>query len=747
MSDFDRVSGYFENGHFVPTNTFTQDPNQRWDQNVSTDKTTSLSIPASAGGHRKEDSSIRDTHWVRRSFLNFRKTSYDIARGRASPANRAFTDTTLGGDFAINPAYQYTRFADLKARQIADVGMGIGRFYYEQIWQNRHDIHIRFGFQAFTSGLTFFSRWYDYTADRLSRTGRGPSWLFSLGKVAGWYIAWTMPSYVITVNLLKFALAYGGQSRYCYLKTGMTHYWAAVNNLVNAVAANMAITLPVSERAQIESTHLAKQAQTNNTSSIAGSDRGSWMKTYMETLPSIYQDSSDGGFQIDMMKIATRAQRLHNMAQQHLLNRIDANFDSQPNAKQAAKWLTDRADNEFLTIINETGSLSKPQYRKNADGGEFSFTNMLQYAWNSVSGFMTESNNNAHSTELNETEKNNKKASTDLEVEESINAFYGKKDGDVDQSLAALWKAQQDNGADWISFRVSATKSISESFSNSASESEIAGVFNNFAKARQKINFNFAGGSFLGDGVKSVINGVMDGIAGVLEGVGLGGLNGVLMGASIDIPKQWESSTASLPRLSYDLQLRTPYAHPLAVFQACIVPTLCLVAGTLPISRGRNAFGTPFYCEVYDKGAWQVKMGCIGSLSITRGVGNVPWSRERLPLGVDISFEILDMSTVMSVPITSRQGVTDLVSDIATPGKIFDELSVGSDTPLDDYLFALSGLGLTEQIYNTNRMSRNWGKWLRNVQSSFSMDYLMSGVVNHTPASVFQLFHQGTARR
>ena len=127
--------------------------------------------------------------------------------------------------------------------------------------------------------------------------------------------------------------------------------------------------------------------------------------------------------------------------------------------------------------------------------------------------------------------------------------------------------------------------------------------------------------------------------------------------------------------------------------------------------------------------------------------GYVPWSRERLPLGVDISFEILDMSTVMSVPITSRQGVTDLVSDIITPGKVVDELSVGSDTPLDDYLFALSGLGLTEQIYNTNRMSRNWGKWLRNVQSSFSMDYLMSGIVNHTPAAVFQLFHQGTARR
>lgn len=751
MSGQDRVAGHFEDGHFVPANTHIQDPNTSWDGDVTTDKATptTLNIPSSVGGHRKENSSIKDTHWMRRALLNFRKTSYDVSRGRASPANRAFTDTTLGGDFAINPAYQYTRFADLKARQIAEVGMGIGRFYYEQIWQNRHDIHIRFGFQAFSSGFTFFSKWYDYTADRLSRTGRAPGWMFSLGKVAGWYIAWSMPSYVVTVNLLKFAAAYGGTNRYCYVKTGMAHYWAAVNNLVNAVAANMAVTLPVSDRALIESANIAKA--NNNTKEggnyQGGGERASWMREYMQTLPSIYQDSSDGGFQIDMMKISTRAQRLYNMAQQQLLNRIDAMFESKHSSKEAARWLSSVTDSEFLRVISDCGPLDKPKSRIGAGGEEWSFTKMLNFAWKSVKGFSTGSDNNAKSMSPNDSEANKKVSSTDLDSEETISAFYGTKEGDVDLSLKALWEAQQNNGADWISFRVSATKSISESFSNSATESEIAGVFNNFAKARQKVNFNFAGGSFLGEGVKGIINGFLDGVNGVLGGMGLSGLSGVLMGAQIDIPKQWEASSVSFPRLSYDLQLRTPYAHPLAVFQACIVPTLCLIAGTLPISRGRNAFGTPFYCEVYDKGAWQVKMGCIGSLSITRGVGNVPWSRERQPLGIDISFEILDMSTVMSVPIIARQGVTDLLDQAITPGGIADEITSGTDTAIDDYLFALSGLGLTEQIYNTNKMSRGWGRWLRNVQSSFSADYLMSGIVNHTPAAIFQLFHEGTMRR
>ena len=100
----------------------------------------------------------------------------------------------------------------------------------------------------------------------------------------------------------------------------------------------------------------------------------------------------------------------------------------------------------------------------------------------------------------------------------------------------------------------------------------------------------------------------------------------------------------------------------------------------------------------------------------------------------------------MAVPIMARQTVTDLLSDVITPGKVADDISVGSDTPIDDYLFALSGMGLVEQLYNTNRMSRAWGKYVRGWQTAISKESMMSDIFNHSPLSIFQIFYKGTMR-
>lgn len=758
------IVGHFENGHFIPSDTKTQRASENWDQKILVQDGFSISEEtpvgyspsgeplyrnSTLGQQQRQTSDSKDQHWIRRSFLNWRKTPETISRGRSSPAKFAYTDTTLGGDIAINPQFQYTRFADIRARQIVRVGQGIGRFYYEQIWQNRHDIHIRFGYQMFANGFVFFSRWYDYQSDRLSRTGRAPGWLFSIGRVAGWYINYTVPAFFIGMNIFKAMAAYAGQSRYCYVKSGMPQYWGAVNNLVNSVAANMAITLPVSEEAQIENLGADKKPETVGDSAEKGQR---WANAYLKTLPSVYATNSwDGGFSIDMMKISTRAQRLHNMSQRLLKERLEAitekwkDYQGNSVSEAFAKYLNENMEDDFINAMNEA---MKPPTFKTKDGeSRWGFSSVIQYLWSSVKQYMSSSDENGHSTTLQQIEEDKKKKSTDIDAAETTSGYFGNKEnGDVDDTFMSIYAAQQDNGADWISFRVNSSKSVSESFSNSATESEVASAFNSFAKVRQKMIFNFAGGSFMGDTIKGVVNGFMDIAMGALSAVGLGGLGGIITGAQIDIPKQWDNSSVTLPRLSYEINLRTPYGNPLSVFQAIMVPLLCLIAGTAPISRGRNAFGTPFYCEVYDKGAWQVKMGCIGSLSITRGVGNVPWSRERQPLGVDVSLEILDMSTTMSVPIMARQGVSDLVSSALSGGEIWDDISVGSDTPIDDYLFALSGMGLVEQLYNTNRLSRNWGKMIRQWQNSVSFDSIMSDVINNTPLHLFQIFHKGTLK-
>ena len=58
---------------------------------------------------------LKDTDWIRQSFMLPRKSiaNADSIRRTLTDARFKFTDTTLGGNFAINPPPQFTRYADL----------------------------------------------------------------------------------------------------------------------------------------------------------------------------------------------------------------------------------------------------------------------------------------------------------------------------------------------------------------------------------------------------------------------------------------------------------------------------------------------------------------------------------------------------------------------------------------------------------------------------------------------------------
>ena len=130
LKELTKVPGTFVDGHFVPSGSKTEDSTWDAQEKPYNPAQEPIGYTGTVGQQQKADSAYKDRHWVRRSFLNIRKTSESVSRGRASGARYAYTDTTLGGDIAINPQFQYTRFADIKARQVAKVGMGIGRFYY-----------------------------------------------------------------------------------------------------------------------------------------------------------------------------------------------------------------------------------------------------------------------------------------------------------------------------------------------------------------------------------------------------------------------------------------------------------------------------------------------------------------------------------------------------------------------------------------------------------------------------------------
>ena len=71
----------------------------------------------------------KDASWVRQSFLVTadQLQAVDLQNRTFTTASLKFTDTTLGGNFAINPPPQFTRTADPKAVYINPKENNTGR--------------------------------------------------------------------------------------------------------------------------------------------------------------------------------------------------------------------------------------------------------------------------------------------------------------------------------------------------------------------------------------------------------------------------------------------------------------------------------------------------------------------------------------------------------------------------------------------------------------------------------------------
>jgi hypothetical protein len=126
---------------------------------------------------------IRDSDWVRQSFLveNSALEAVDLQNRIFTSASLKFTDTTPGGNFAINPVPQFTRTADIKVQGRFSAGKGMGRYYSEAIDDNAQIIHMRFGVPQFNSLSTYFSDFYNSSAGQLARTGRATNAFYPLG--------------------------------------------------------------------------------------------------------------------------------------------------------------------------------------------------------------------------------------------------------------------------------------------------------------------------------------------------------------------------------------------------------------------------------------------------------------------------------------------------------------------------------------------------------------------------------------
>ena len=256
--------------------------------------------------------------------------------------------------------------------------------------------------------------------------------------------------------------------------------------------------------------------------------------------------------------------------------------------------------------------------------------------------------------------------------------------------------------SEFLGFRITNSTDASESFSNSTQESAFARAYNEKVSSAMHVQNDIAGGAqgavsadqnFLQKGVGMVKN-LIGGVLGALKSfdcLGITDLGQALMqGSWIDIPEQYSGSDFNKSH-SLSIQLRSPYGDMVSIYQSIIVPLACLLAGTLPRGSGENSYTQPFLCRVYCKGMFAVPMGIIDSLSIKRGDSEFGWNYNQIPLCIDVSLSIKDMSPIMYLALND-----------SVYGGIF-----ATDSTFNQYLNTLSGMGLFDQISAFSRIKRN----------------------------------------
>lgn len=715
---------------------------------------------------------IKDRDWMRSSFnylsnlrdqfhqhqkihdrKGFRKAPAAVLGDSYAKGYRSFVDTSIGGNFPINTAPGMCHSCDTPMDRYApEIGSGMGYWYWNAIESNAHDIHMRFGVMKFNTGLEFFGNWFDYTSHTLAQHGRAPGILYSAGQVAGIALGFVMPQVLIAGAAAKFFTVLGG-SRFAYLSHTMPLYWTAVNNLFNRIATNLGYNAMVSYGDAVEAL--------SGKSSAFGAN-SSYIDSLASYMPGIFSKSAFGsseeGAVIDVRRLSGRAQRLQNqmnLAFQNAL--IDGKNEYRSMTSEA---LEDLYFKSLDRLTSNGKDMGQPVSYSGDVQNKSSTRAYLQAYLNTPLGKGTtdQSMKGKQIGEQSETggyAPDNTEAMSELykftgslgDEARNINTSTAKLRADaksgLEPSLGELFASELNDGALWVTVRVDGTGSIGESFSNQTEQSQLSSTINSWAQARRQLSFNFMGGALLGDIANSVLDGVESLVAGGLDGIGLTGLSGLLLGAKIDIPKMYSSSNVSFPTKTYKVPLRAMSAHPLSILQDLMLPLSHFLAMAMPLSHGRSSYGAPFYCEVYDRGRAVTKLGIISSMSIERGTSGVGWTREGLPLGIDITFTVECLDEIMHMPINTFSGVLDSVN----PVNAMDAIILGNEGGLADYVNVLSAMSLPDMVYQSHTWSRNLAQYWRKFSDYWDRDAWIQRIGSMAPMDLIRIFLPGTARR
>ena len=248
-----------------------------------------------------------------------------------------------------------------------------------------------------------------------------------------------------------------------------------------------------------------------------------------------------------------------------------------------------------------------------------------------------------------------------------------------------------------IPFYVDTDTSISESFGNSTTQSQLASTVNGVSDMAKELNFLLGYGAgtktvdqILSDtSIAESLNNVTE-LASNLVGNGgffsnLGShLVTVASGGKLVFPEIWSDSSFSR---SFNVRFKfiSPDCSNLSVFLNVLVPLFHLIGLVAPQmswidqQANPNGYTNPFLVRAIYKGFFNVDMGIIESMSVNKGA-ECQWTPEGVPTSIEVDIGIKDLYSMMSITETN-----------STDGLKYDTLN---NTVLMDYIANLCGINI-----------------------------------------------------
>ena len=228
--------------------------------------------------------------------------------------------------------------------------------------------------------------------------------------------------------------------------------------------------------------------------------------------------------------------------------------------------------------------------------------------------------------------------------------------------------------------------SISENISNSTTDSPLSGMMSTVSSVGAQLNYFTGSGFDISDeDVNEALNSVFEGSGSTLSG--LADLAGnFLKGGKMVLPKMVEGSSYG-KSISCNLKFMSPYGNKRSVFLRCLVPICHLLAMALPKQLSDNMYTYPFLIRCAQTGHFNVDLGIISSLTITRGgSSDTNWTADTLSTEWDVTLEITPLVDQLMITSTSHPILfckNEMLLDYLSNFCGFDMLANNTSTKVD----------------------------------------------------------------